>query len=93
MDRIKQQAPDNIFKIDDLPKFRTQVANGQLEEPVETTTPKIDLGDYTFAQHFVKMTILTGPIIALHFMRHNSVVIDATQGLIHLPHLTKQSKA
>ena len=25
-------------------------------------------------------------------MRHNSVVIDTTQGLIHLPHLTMQAK-
>ena len=38
------------------------------------------------------MKNLTGPIIALHFMRHNRVVIDARHGLIHFPHLTMQSK-
>ena len=27
-DRIKQQAPANIFKIDDPPNFQIQVANG-----------------------------------------------------------------
>ena len=35
---------------------------------------------------------LTGPINGLHFMRNNSVVIDTTHGLIHLPHLTMQVK-
>ena len=38
------------------------------------------------------MDELTGPIIGLHFMRHNSVVIDTTHGLIHFPHLTMQAK-
>ena len=36
------------------------------------------------------MKNLTGPINGLHFMRHNSVVIDTTHGLIHFPHLTMQ---
>ena len=31
-----------------------------------------------------------GPIIELHFLRNNSVVIDTTHGLIHFPHLTMQ---
>ena len=38
------------------------------------------------------MKNLTGPIIGLHFMRHNSVVIDTTHGLIHLRHLKMQAK-
>ena len=38
------------------------------------------------------MKKLTGPIIGLHFMRNNSVVIDTTHGLIHFPHLTMQFK-
>ena len=38
------------------------------------------------------MKKLTGPIIGLHFMRNNSVVIDTTHGLIHFPHLTMQVK-
>ena len=38
------------------------------------------------------MKSLTGPIIGLHFMRHNSVVIDTTYGLIHFPYLTMEDK-
>ena len=91
LDRITQQAPANIFKIDDPPNFQIQVANGQLEKPISTATLKFDIGDNTFAEHFVVMKNLTGPIIGLHFMRHNSVVIDTTHGLIHFPHLTIQA--
>ena len=39
------------------------------------------------------MENLTGPIIGLHFMKHNSVVIDTTHGLIHFSHLTMQVKS
>ena len=92
LQRIKQQAPGIIFKINNLPNFQTQVANGQLEKPISTATLKVEIADNTFAVHFVLMKKLTGPIIGLHFMRHNSVVIDTTHGLIHFPHLTTQAK-
>ena len=39
------------------------------------------------------MKNLTGPVFGLHFMKHNSVVIDTTHGLIHFPHLTMQVKS
>ena len=93
LDRIKQQSPSNILKIDDPPNFQIQVANGQLEKPTATATLKFDIGDHIFAEHFVVMKNLTRPIIGLHFMRHNSVVIDTTHGLIHFPHLTMQVKS
>ena len=93
LDRIKQQSPSNILKIDDPPSFQIQVANGQLEKPTATTTLKFDIGDHIFAEHFVVMKNLTGPIIGLQFMRHNSVVIDTTHSLIHFPHLTMQVKS
>ena len=93
LDRIKQQPPSNILKIDDPPNFQIQIANGQLEKPTATATLKFDIGDHIFAEHFVVMKNLTGPIIGLHFMRHNSVVIDTTHGLIHFPHLTMQVKS
>ena len=93
LDRIQQQAPSNILKIDDLPNFEIQVANGQLEKPTATATLKFDIGDHIFAEHFVVMKNLTGPFIGLHFMKHNSVVIDNTHGLIHFPHLTMQVKS
>ena len=93
MDRIKKQAPSNILKIDDPPNFQIRVANGHLEKPIATTILKFDIGDHIFAEHFVVMKNLTGPFIGLHFMRHNSVVIDTTHGLIHFPHLTMQVKS
>ena len=89
---IKQKAPNNVLKIDDPPNFQIQVANGQLEKPLSTATLKFEIGDNSFAEHFVVMKKLTGPIIGLHFMRNNSVVIDTTHGLIHFPHLTMQVK-
>ena len=93
MDRNKQQAPSNILKIDDPPNFQIHVANGQLQKPAATVTHKFDIGDDMFAQHFVVMKNLTGPIIGLHFMRHSSVVIDTTHGRIYFPHLTMQVKS
>ena len=93
LDRIQQQAPSNNLKIDDPPNVQIQVANGQLEKPTATATLKFDIGDHFFAEHFVVMKNLTGPIIGLHFMKHNSVVIDTTHGLIHFPHLAMQVKS
>ena len=88
LDRIKQQAPSKIFKVDDPPNFQTQVANGHLEKPISTATLKFDIGDNTF----VVMKSWAGPIIRLHFMRNNSVLIDTTHGLIRFQHLTRQAK-
>ena len=93
LDRIKQQFPSNILKINDPPNFQMQVANDQLEKPTATITLKYDIGDHIFAENFVVMKNLTGAIIGLHFKRHNSVVIDTTHGLIHFPHLTMQVKS
>ena len=90
LDKIKQQAPSNILKIDEPPNFQTQVANGQLKKLIATATIKFDIGDHIFAEHFVLMKNLTRPIIGLHFMRHNSVVIDITHGFIRFPHLTME---
>ena len=92
LDTIKERAPNNILKVDDPPSFQIQVANGQLEKPLSTATLKFEFGDNTFAEQFFVMKILTGPIIELHFMSNNSVVIDTTHGLIHFPHLTMQVK-
>ena len=67
LDRIKQQTPSNILKIDDPPNFQIQVANCQLVKPTATATLKFDIGDHIFAEHFVVMKNLTGPIIGLDF--------------------------
>ena len=92
LEMMKQKAPNNILKIDNPPSFQIQVANGQLEKPISTATLKFEIGDNSFAEHFVVLKKLTGPIIGLRFMRNNSVVIDTTHGLIHFPHLTMQVK-
>ena len=89
LDTIKQKTPNNFLKIDN---FQIQVANGQLEKPLSTATLKIEIGDKRFAEHFVVMKKLTGPITGLHFMGNDSVVIDTTHGLIDFPHLTMQGK-
>ena len=89
---IKQKAPKNILKIDDPPNFQIPVANGQLGKPLSTATQKFEIGDNTFAEHFVVMKKLTGPIVRVHFIRNNSVVIDTTYGLIPFPHLKMQAK-
>ena len=93
LDRIKQRAPSKNLKVDDPPIFLIQVANGQLEKPKATATLIFDIGDHIFAEHSVVMKNLTGPIIGLHFMTRNSVVIDTTHGLIHFPQLTMQVKS
>ena len=86
LDRIKQQAPYNILKIDDPPDFQIQVAKCQLEKPTATATLQFDVRDPTFAEHSVVMKNLTVPFIGLHFMRHSSVVIVTTHGVIHFLH-------
>ena len=88
----KQKPPKNILKIDDPFIFQKQVANGQLEKPLVTTTLKFETGDKILTEHFVVMKKLTGPITGLHFMRNMSVVIETTHGLIQFPHLTMQVK-
>ena len=55
LDRIKQQAPANIFKTVGPPVFQIHVANAQIEKPISTATPNFDIEDNTFAEHFVLM--------------------------------------
>ena len=92
LETTTQKAPNNILKIDYPPNFQIQVANNQLEKQLSTTALKVEIGDNTFAEHFVVIKKSTGPLIGLHFMRNNSVVIDTTHGLIQFPHLTMQVK-
>ena len=92
LNTMKQQTPNSIPKIDDPPNFQIEVANGQLEKPLATTTPKLEIGYTLFAEHFVVMKDLTGPSKGLHFMRNIRVVIDTTHGNILFPHLTMQVK-
>ena len=88
----KEKPPNSILKIDDPPNFQKQVAKGQLEKLLATTTVKFETGDNTFAEHLLVRKKLTWPVVGLHFMGNNSAVIDTTHGLIHFPHLTVQGK-
>ena len=85
LERNKQQAPTNVFKNDDLPNFQTHVGNYNFEKPIGTTTLKFGTGENTFAKNFVVMKKLEEQFMGLHFMRHNSVVIDTTQSLVIFP--------
>ena len=91
-DTKKEKAPKNFVKINDPPDFQIQVANGQLEKPLATATLNFSIGDNTFAEHFVVIKKITEPLIGLHFMMNNSVVIDTTHGPIHFLHLIMQVK-
>ena len=73
---IKEKTPKKVPKIDDPPNFQIQVANGLLEKPLATTTPEFEIRDNFFSGHFFVMKKFSGPVIVLHFMRNNSVVID-----------------
>ena len=53
LDTMKEKAPNNILKIDDPPNFQIQVTNGQLEKPLSTATFIFEVGDNSFAGHFV----------------------------------------
>ena len=66
---------------------------GNWKKPTAIATMWFEIGDFEFAEHFVVMRNLTGPIIGLHFMRHNSVVLDITHGILHFPHLSMQVKS
>ena len=92
LDTIKQKAPNKILKLDDPPNSQIQVANGQLEKPLSSAALNFEIGDNTFAEHFVVMKKLTGPKIGRLFLRNNHVVIDTTHGLKHFPQLTMQVK-
>ena len=92
LDTIKEKASHDFLKIDDPLNFQIQVANGQLEKPLATAKPKFENGDKMFAEHFVVMKQLTGPIIGLHLLRNKSSVNVTIHGVIHFPHLTMPVK-
>ena len=92
LDTIKHRASNIILKIDNPPNFQIQVANGQLEKPLATATLKFEIGDNKSAEYLVVMKKLREPLIWLHFVRNNSVVIDTTHGLIHFLHVTMRVK-
>ena len=61
-----------------------------MAKPLAIATLKFEIGYNVFAEHFLVLKELKGPVTGLHFMRDNSVVLDTTHGLILFPHLTMQ---
>ena len=92
-ERIKQQPPTNIVKIEDPPLFQIQVANVQLERLIATATLEFEIENITFAEHFVNMKKLGGPVFGLHLIRQYSIVTVTINGLNHFPYLKMQVKS
>ena len=92
LERKRTYSRGNILKMGDPLLFQIQVANGQLEKPTAIATIWFEIGDFEFAEHFVVMRNLTGPIIGLHFMQYNSAIVDIIHILLHFPHLSMQAK-
>ena len=92
LDTSNQQAPNFIFKIEDPLSLQIQVAEGQLEKPLATTTLEFDRADQTCNEYFVEIKNLTGWSTGLHCIEQNSIFIDTMHVLIHFPHLTMQGK-
>ena len=55
LDTIKEKAQNNFLNSDDPPNFQIQVANGQLEKPLATTTLKFEIVDNILVEHFVRI--------------------------------------
>ena len=86
--KLKNMSPNNILQETDPPPFKLQVANGDSECPTKTIQVQFEIGDWTFKETFIVANKITGPILGLSFLKNNSAILDASQGLLHFPHLT-----
>ena len=86
--KILQMSPKDIVKELEPPLFKLQVANGDIETPTKTIILQFEIGDWNFKETFIVAKRLTGPILALTFLKNNSAILDVSQGLLHFPHLT-----
>ena len=86
--KLKNMSLTNILPESDPPPFKLQVANGDIETPTKTIQIQFEIGDWTFKETFIVASKITGPILGLTFLKSNSAIVDASQGLLHFPHLT-----
>ena len=86
--KLKNMSPNNISQEADPPPFKLQVANGDTGTPIKATQVQFEIGDWTFKETFIVASKITGPILGLTFLKNNSGILDASQGLLHFPHLT-----
>ena len=90
--KLKNMSPTNILQESDAPPFKLQVANGGKETPIKTIQIQFEIGDWTFKDAFSVASKITGPIPGLTFLKSNSAILDACQGLLHFPHITHAIK-
>ena len=88
LQKIKSISSDNILKEMDPPTFKLQVANGDIEALTQTVQLQFEIGDWTFKETSIVASKITGPILDLTFPKKNSLILDVSQALLHLPHLT-----
>ena len=86
--KLKNMSPANILKESDPPPFKLQVANGDKETPTRIIQIQFEIGDWTSKETFIVASKITGLILGLTFLKSNSAILDASQGLLHFPHLT-----
>ena len=86
--KLKIMSPINILQEADPPPFILQVANGDIESPTNTIQVQFEIGDWTFKKTFIVANRITGAILGFSFLKNNSTILDASQGLLHFPHLT-----
>ena len=86
--KLKKMNLNNILQEADPPPFKLQVANGDIESPTKKIQVQFEIGDWTFKETFIVANKITGPILGLSFLKNNSAILDASQGLLHFPHLT-----
>ena len=90
--KIRLLAPHTILNEGPPPEFQIMVANGQLEAPIATVELQFEVGDFTFREKFIVMTILTSPSIGLLFLQRNSTILDMRQGILNFPFFSMQLK-
>ena len=86
--KLKTMSPNNLLQESDPPPFKLQVANGDIETPIKSIQVQFEIGDWTFKETFIVASKINGPILGLTFLKTNSAILDASQGLLHFPHLT-----
>ena len=90
--KIRLLAPHTILNEGPQPEFQIMVANGQLEAPIATVELQFEVGDITFREKFIVMTILTSHLIGHLFLQRNSIILDMRQGILNFPFFSMQLK-
>ena len=88
--KIRLLTPHTVLNEGSPPEFQFMVANGQLEAPIATVGMQFEVGDITFREKIIVMTITTSRLIGLLFLQRNSTMLDIRQGILSLPFFSTQ---